>query len=44
MWLLFSQGKYDYDENFKAVSDYAKDHPISGVTGMPTSDDESVAG
>ena len=43
MWLLFSQGKYDYDENFKAVSDYAKDHPISGGLDTP-SDDESVAG
>ena len=44
MWLLFSQGKYDYDENFKAVSDYAKDHPISTGVATNNSDDESVAG
>ena len=43
MWLVFSQGKYDYDENFKAVSDYAKDHPITS-TDTSSSDDESVAG
>lgn len=28
MWLLFGQGKYDYDENFLAVSNYAKDNQI----------------
>lgn len=43
MWLVFSQGKYDYDENFKAVSDYAKDHPITS-TDKASIDDESVAG
>ena len=43
MWLVFSQGKYDYDENFKAVSDYAKDHPITS-TDTASSDDESIAG
>ena len=43
MWLVFSQGKYDYDENFKAVSDYAKDHPITS-TDKASSDDESIAG
>lgn len=43
MWLVFSQGKYDYDENFKAVSDYAKDHPITS-TDTSSIDDESIAG
>ncbi len=26
MWLLFSQGRYNYDENFAAVSNYALEH------------------
>lgn len=43
MWLVFSQGKYDYDENFKAVSDYAKDHPITS-TDTSSINDESIAG
>ena len=29
MWLTFSQRKYDYDENFIAVSNYAINHKIS---------------
>ena len=28
MWLKFGQEKYPYDENFKAVSDYAKENKI----------------
>ena len=51
MWLLFSQGKYDYDEHFKAVSDYAKDHFITkgdiqslNNTTDTNPDDDSVAG
>ena len=29
MWLRFGQQRYDYDENFRSVSDYALDHTIS---------------
>ena len=29
MWLKFSQGKYNYDKNFKEVSDYAISNKIS---------------
>lgn len=29
MWLRFGQQRYDYDENFKAVSDYALSHDLS---------------
>ena len=29
MWLRFGQQRYDYDEHFRAVSDYALRHPIS---------------
>jgi len=28
MWLAFGQDKYNYDENFKAISDYAKENSI----------------
>lgn len=30
MWLAFGQDKYGYDENFKAISDYAKLNNIGG--------------
>lgn len=26
MWILFGQGRYNYDENFMAVSNYALEH------------------
>lgn len=29
MWLTFGQQSYPYDENFKAISDYAKNNDIS---------------
>jgi putative hydrolase of HD superfamily len=29
MWLAFGQDKYNYDENFRAISDYAKGNNIS---------------
>ena len=28
MWLMFGQERYNYDENFKSVSDYVKDNKI----------------
>ena len=28
MWLRFSQGRYNYDENFTSVSNYAKENSI----------------
>ena len=31
MWLLFGQQTYNYDTNFKRVSDYAKNNNISKV-------------
>ena len=31
MWLLYGQQVYPYDENFKAVSDYAINHKISKI-------------
>jgi hypothetical protein len=29
MWLEFGQRRYPYDENFMAVSNYAKDNQLS---------------
>ena len=31
MWLSFGQGKYNYDENFLKVSNFAKNHGIGNV-------------
>lgn len=43
MWLLFSQSKYDYDENFTAVSNYAKDNPITTpVSDTPNDNGEMI--
>ena len=28
MWMTFGQRRYNYDENFLAVSNFAKDHKI----------------
>ena len=31
MWLTFGQQKYNYDKNFMAVSNYAKNNPITAI-------------
>ena len=31
MWLRFGQERYDYDKNFLAISNYAKDNSISDI-------------
>ena len=32
MWLEFGQRRYNYDENFKSVSDYAKENGVKKLT------------
>lgn len=37
MWMTFGQERYNYDENFLAVSNYAKNNPISKPVSTPAS-------
>jgi hypothetical protein len=39
MWLKFSQGKYNYDENFTAVSKYVENNKISSYNGTNASNE-----
>lgn len=39
MWLKFSQGKYNYDENFTAVSKYVENNKISSYNGINASNE-----
>ena len=35
MWMTFGQKKYPYDENFRAVSNYALRNPIASIIKKP---------